>query len=267
MKKIFVSILATVLFSNCSNSQNISIFEEYDFNSGNYKLYGIVTKMDGTGFVENVGDFVIEDTVTLNKIKQDWKLCPTDKARPHNYMYSIRLAENDSNVFYFDINLDYEYLTCKKGGFEFPADLLNKYENSVVKISGKNVIKIYLDANNQIFINDTLIDITNFRSKIKKNLNIHSEGVEYPEKHFENIPYFGVIQKNKCAMIKLGNSRKTLYRFYIQIQEELNQAIHELRDEFCMERFGIVFADCSQEVQTSVKKIYPFTISETVSEE
>ena len=135
MKKVFNYLLVMILFVGCSNKQNIRFFEGYDFNSGNYKLYGILTEGGPTNFTENVGDFVILDTVTLNKIKQDWEIHLTDKRMPCGYSYIMVLMDKDSCVYHFDVNLDCEYLTCEKGWFEFPAKLLNKYEKSVVKIS------------------------------------------------------------------------------------------------------------------------------------
>ena len=124
-----------MLFVGCSNKKSIHLFEEYDFNSGNYKLYGILTEGGPTNFTENVGNFVVLDTVILNKIKQDWKIHSTNKIMPCGYSYLMVLMDKDSCVYHFGVNLDCEYLTCEKGWFKFPAKLLNRYEKSVVKIS------------------------------------------------------------------------------------------------------------------------------------
>ncbi|NLL27527.1 MAG: hypothetical protein GX259_01920 [Bacteroidales bacterium] len=136
MTKQILYILTTILLIGCGGGKDnrIQLLEKYDFNSGNYKLYGILSEGDPTYFTEKVGDFVISDTITLNKIKKDWCIQFTDKRMSCGYSYLMILMENDSCVYHFGINLYCKYLTCEKGWFKFPENLLNKYENSVTKI-------------------------------------------------------------------------------------------------------------------------------------
>ena len=73
----------------------------------------------------------------------------------------------------------------------------------------------------------------------------------------------GNIVVNKGAVVSLQNDRGTSYKTYLQVQNELTAAIRELRDEFCMQRFGMLYDDCSPEIQDVVgKEIYPMSISE-----
>jgi hypothetical protein len=136
MKRQLIFILTTILLFSCGkqNEKGIQVFEGYDFNTGDFKLYGLITEGGSTSFTEKVGDFVVSDTVTLNRIKRDWQIYPTDKRMPCGYSYIIVLMQGDSCVYHFNINMDCEYLTCEKGWYEFPADLMNKYENSVTKV-------------------------------------------------------------------------------------------------------------------------------------
>jgi biopolymer transport protein ExbD len=126
----------------------------------------------------------------------------------------------------------------------------------------RNKINVYIDGKNQLFVNDTLTDIISLCSKIKNFLDIHSEGQGYPEKHLEDIPGLGAIKINSMAMVTLQNGKNTSYGFYIQVQNELVQAFHELRDELSVERFGTAFDKCSEEEQNAVEKVYPLAISE-----
>jgi len=136
MTRKLLFFLTIFLFLSCgkTNDKNIQFFEKYDFNSGNYKLYGLLTEGGVTSFTEKVGDFSIEDTTVLNKIKQDWKIHLTDKRMSCGFSYIMVLMKNDSCVYHFDINLECEYLSCEKGWFEFPADLMTKYENSLTRV-------------------------------------------------------------------------------------------------------------------------------------
>lgn len=97
-------------------------------------MYGLLTEGGSTSLTEKVGDFVISDTIKLNKIKSDWQIHLTEKRMPCGYSYIMILMKVDSCVYHFDINLDCEYLTCEKGWFEFPTDLMNDYENDVIKV-------------------------------------------------------------------------------------------------------------------------------------
>jgi hypothetical protein len=136
MTKQILYILTIILLVSCRTykGNDIRFFEKYDFNSGDYKLYGLLTEGGRTSFTEKVGDFVISDTVTLNKIKHDWQIHPTDKRMACGYSYIMILMKDDSCVYHFNINLDCEYLTCEKGWFEFPEGMLNKYENSLTRV-------------------------------------------------------------------------------------------------------------------------------------
>ena len=137
IKYLFIAMTSLV---GCSNQ---TFFEEYDFNSGEYELYGIGSEGGRTYFTENVGNFVISDTATLNKIKQDWKIHLTDKRMPCGFSYIMLLMKEDTCVREFRVNLDCEYLICENEWFEFPAKLLNKYENSVTKISRQEADTVF----------------------------------------------------------------------------------------------------------------------------
>ena len=135
-------------------------------------------------------------------------------------------------------------------------------EQGQTEIDKRNVINVYLDDHDQLFVNDSLMDITNLRSRIKDFFDIHSEGLEYPEKDFEDIPGLGIIKVNKNAFIAFKNELSTLYMFFVQVLDELHQSFYELRNELSIERFGKTFNNCSEEEQKAVEKVYPLAISE-----
>jgi biopolymer transport protein ExbD len=126
----------------------------------------------------------------------------------------------------------------------------------------RNMINVRVDANNQLTVNGTPTDIARIRPIIRNFFDIRQEGQEYPEKHIVNVPGLGAVRINKNATVALTNDRGTSYKFYIQVQNELAQAIRELRDELSMERFGKAFDNCSEEEQTAVAEVYPMAISE-----
>ena len=54
----------------------------------------------------------------------------------------------------------------------------------------------------------------------------------------------------------------TLYQAYLKVQNELDAAYNELRDELSKERFGTTFAELDEERQEEVKVIYDKKVSE-----
>ena len=132
MRKLLLLILTMIFFLSCGNK--VQLFEKYDFNSGEYSLHGILSEGDPSYFTEEIGDFMITDTIVLNKIKNEWKVPLTDKRMPCGYSYIIVLMKGDSCVDHFGINLECEYLCCDEGWYDFPAKLLHKYDKLVIMV-------------------------------------------------------------------------------------------------------------------------------------
>lgn len=81
--------------------------------------------------------------------------------------------------------------------------------------------------------------------------------------------FFGnYAQLPTSALISVQNDNSTDYNTYVAVNNELEAAIRELRDEVCLAKFGVVFKMLSQEDDEDKKKIlaireiYPQRISE-----
>lgn len=131
------------------------------------------------------------------------------------------------------------------------------------KINERNVFVVNVNQHNNLMVEGAYLDISELRAKTKEFYNINTTGDKFPEKEQKELPLLGTMTVNKTALVSLQNDRGTSYKTYIQIQNELAGAVHELRDEFCMQNFGSKFDDCSQEQQDVVgNDIYPMSISE-----
>ena len=82
-----------------------------------------------------------------------------------------------------------------------------------------------------------------------------------PEKVDTEVPIFGTVPVSK-GIISLQNDRGSQYQAYLEVQNELQAAYNELRDELAKRKFGKNFEDCEEEEQNAIKKIYPQRISE-----
>ena len=133
------------------------------------------------------------------------------------------------------------------------GDLINK----------RNVLMVAINAHDNMLVNNEYTDLAQLRSRTKEFFSINNDGDAFPEKEPFEHALVGTIKVNKGALVSLQNDRGTSYKIYIQVQNELSAAINELRDEFCLQRFGTKFEDSTQEQQDVVSgSIYKMAISE-----
>ena len=131
------------------------------------------------------------------------------------------------------------------------------------KINRRNVFVVAINQQNNMLVQDQYRDVSELRAMAKEFFDIKNMGENYPEKETKELPLIGTINVNKTALVSLQNDRGTSYKIYIQAQNELTAAINELRNEFCMQRFGNKYDDCTADQQDVVgKQVYPMAISE-----
>ena len=130
-------------------------------------------------------------------------------------------------------------------------------------INKRNVFIVSISKDDNLLVQNEYKSIGDLRAMAKEFFDINTTGDNFPEKIVEELPLLGAIQINKTALFSLQNDRGTSYKIYIQAQNELTAAINELRDEFCMQRFGSKYEDCTGDQKEVVgKQIYPMAISE-----
>jgi len=131
------------------------------------------------------------------------------------------------------------------------------------KINERNVFVVNINSHNIVGVRGQPTDISALREMAKNFFDLNNRGDNDPEKELKDLALLGEIWVNSGAVVSLQNDRGTSYKVYMQVQNELTAAIRELRDEFCIQRFGQKFDDCTQEQQDVVsKEIFPMAISE-----
>ena len=81
------------------------------------------------------------------------------------------------------------------------------------------------------------------------------------EKEEKEIPLLGTVMVPK-GVISLQNDRGSQYQAYLKVQNELQAAYNELRDELAKRRFGKTYDDCADDEKDAIRKVYPQKISE-----
>ena len=130
-------------------------------------------------------------------------------------------------------------------------------------INERNVFAVNVNVHNNLLVRGQYTDIRDLREMTKDFFDLSKNGETDPEKELRDLPLLGSMWVNKVAVVSLHNDRGTSYKVYMQVQNELTAAIRELRDEFCLQRFGSIFEECTQDQQDVVgKDIFPMAISE-----
>ncbi len=130
------------------------------------------------------------------------------------------------------------------------------------KIKERNVLQVYLNKDDALMCGNDYIGVDQLREKAKEFIANVANAEHMPEKTQKNVEFFGTYLVNDKHVISLQNDRGSSYQAYISVQNELVAAYNELRDELAEQKFGVKYAELSDEQQKAIREIYPQRISE-----
>lgn len=126
-------------------------------------------------------------------------------------------------------------------------------------IKKKNIFTVLVNANDQLLVEDQYADIKDLREMAKKFLDnngngecTYCQGARNPESS----------DSPQKAVISLQNDRRTSYKVYIAVQNELVGAVNELRDELAQRQYGKNYDELTEPQQAEIADAYPQKISE-----
>ena len=117
------------------------------------------------------------------------------------------------------------------------------------QIHEKNIYIVLVNSNDQLLVENEFMNISDLRAGARTFINNNGRdplSSENPQK----------------AIISLQNDRGTSYDMYIQVQNELAAAYHELRDAKSLNKYGVKFNALEKSKQKEIRKEYPQKISE-----
>jgi len=134
-----------------------------------------------------------------------------------------------------------------------------------IVVHARNVLPIWVNANDELMLKGEPIEITELKVKAKLFIANPQNVLDLPEKKQKFVPLFGEVQVSK-QIVSLQSDNETSYGMYIQVQNEIAKAYNELRDELAQEKFGESFSRLKETGQKqkvdAIKMIYPQRISE-----
>lgn len=102
-----------------------------------------------------------------------------------------------------------------------------------------------------------------------ENVSVKTKLSEWKDK-LETVQLIGTYKElPKVAAIRLQSDNSTTYDIYFQVQNELEAAINELRDELCLQKFEVPFSDLNprdpkdQDKVKAIRTVYPQRIVES----
>lgn len=128
-------------------------------------------------------------------------------------------------------------------------------------INKRNVFVVLVNANNQLLVQNEYLHINQLKDKAKEFIENPLDRSDLPAKDIKNVPGLGDFAISK-GVISLQNDRGTQYQQYLNVQNELQRAYTELREELAIRKFNKKFDDLSVDEQDAIKTVYPQRISE-----
>jgi biopolymer transport protein ExbD len=130
-----------------------------------------------------------------------------------------------------------------------------------VEINRRNVLNVLVNFRDEISVNGDVIMVGELKDKAKEFFANPSNDPSLPEKVSKPIDGIGDFQVSK-GVVSLTNDQGTSYNMYVQVQNELQRAVNELRDETALQYFGKKFDGLDSSAQRAVSTAIPMSISE-----
>jgi biopolymer transport protein ExbD len=128
-------------------------------------------------------------------------------------------------------------------------------------VNKRNLLDVRVNANDAILVNEKAISISELTEIAKNFLANPTNDPELPMKEQKDIDGIGDFQVSK-GVISLTNNQSTTYNMYVQVQNELQRAINELRNQVSQNYFGKKYDNLDTALQKAVQKAIPANISE-----
>lgn len=127
------------------------------------------------------------------------------------------------------------------------------------KIKEHNLLRIVINSNNDIMVENNVIAITELKDITKQFLDNNKDG---SCSYCNGLKYENASDNPTKAVISLQNDRNTSYNRFIIVQDELTKALFELRKTYAKKTYNKLPEDLSAEELKQVKAAYPFILSE-----
>ncbi|MCL2245585.1 MAG: biopolymer transporter ExbD [Lentimicrobiaceae bacterium] len=132
---------------------------------------------------------------------------------------------------------------------------------TIVDINQRNIFQVIVNFNDDVLANGEVIPLNQLTPRAKEFLENPLNNPHLPEKDVRLIENMGEYPISK-GVLSLQNDQSTSYNMYVQVQNELQRAVNELRDKVSLQYFGRKYELLDTTLQKAVQKAVPMNISE-----
>ena len=113
----------------------------------------------------------------------------------------------------------------------------------------------------QVFFNDKLIKVENLKDSIIAFIQCKEFEYSKPEKKEIEVEYLGIVKVSK-AVVSIQCQRNTSYGFYIYVNNEIEKAYNEMRNQMAISCFKTQYNQLDANYKKVINKCIPKRISE-----
>ncbi len=141
---------------------------------------------------------------------------------------------------------------------QLPADCL-VIEDCIKNINERNILRIDLNSNQEIFIEDKIVQLEEIQELVKAFVdNNGRSNCDY----CQGQKLTELSDHPSEALISLSHDALTKYHLFISVQDEITKAFYNLRERYIREKFNKMPNQITDAEFKIVKKAYPFIVSE-----
>ena len=144
---------------------------------------------------------------------------------------------------------------------KLPPPKTEDAQDKKVDINRRNVLNVLVNFRDEISVNGDEIMVSELKAKAKEFFANPTNDPSLPEKVSKPIDGIGDFPVSK-GVVSLTNDQGTSYNMYVQVQNELQRAVNELRDETALQYFGKKYDGLDSAAQRAVSTAIPMSISE-----
>ena len=144
---------------------------------------------------------------------------------------------------------------------KLPPPKTDDTEEVKADINKRNVLNVLVNYLDQISVNGEVMPVSELKDKAKEFFSNPTNDPSLPEKVNKPIEGIGDFAVSE-GVVSLTNDQGTSYNMYVQVQNELQRAVNELRDETSLQYFGKKYDALDSAAQRAVTAAIPMSISE-----
>lgn len=131
-----------------------------------------------------------------------------------------------------------------------------------IQIKERNIFVVLVNRDNRLLVEGQLMDVKDLREATKEFIVNPADALDLPAKEVRSFEYIGNMEVTPKHVISLRNDRGTSYETYITVQNELEAAYIELKNELALRKFSKRYDDLDKEYRDAIDDVYGKKISE-----